>query len=240
MKRKKDESSRRLLFRQKRSGFPEFREEFLIERKLQVRRSRTSTRSHARSNDALHELNVAQSPTDNQFVELRQPLANINPMTIPVLILIQGEHRPCPGFKSFLLGRAGANLKLTDRAQRSEKYVAQRRLPQPAFKLRVSFWSRLVVAQHFFVLQTAQEFQLTKLLRLEPAGWLEFSAKRQKMCGQHRFKNSELLDQNARDFCAPPQQACGLVNFILRLRTLTCCPQVSNYRVQVVQQFFEP
>src|SRR5580704_5248023 len=155
MKRKKDESSRRLLFRQKRSGFPEFREEFLIERKLQVRRSRTSPRSHARADPAFDKLNVAQSPTDNQFVEFRQPFANINPMTIAVLILIQGEHRPCPRFKSFLRGRASINLKLTDRAQRSKKYVAQRRFPQPAFKLRVSFRSRLVVAQHFFVLEAA-------------------------------------------------------------------------------------
>src|SRR5262245_657153 len=99
---------------------------------------------------------------------------------------------------------------------------------------------RLVVMQHLFVLQAAEEFYLTKLLGLKAARRPQPPAKGQEMGRQHRLQNSELLDQHARDLGAAPQQPRGLVYFIARPGTRRRVAQVDDHRVEFVQQLLEP
>src|SRR5579859_1609050 len=192
------------LFGQQSPRLPQFREEFLVECMFQIRCYGASTRSHAGSNDALDQLNMTQSPAHDQFVELRQSLAHIDPIAVAGLILIEREHRTRPGRKLLSLARVFFDLQLSHGAQRPEKYVMHRGLAQPSLQLRIRFPSRTMVAQHLFVLQSAQKLNLAELFGLKSAGRLESSAKGQKVSRQHRLENGELFDQNPRNFRATP------------------------------------
>ena len=70
------------LFGQQSSRFPQLREEFLVEREFEVRRSRAAAGAHAHSDHALDKLDVPQPPADDQFVKLSEPLANIDPVAM--------------------------------------------------------------------------------------------------------------------------------------------------------------
>src|ERR1700727_2429601 len=72
------------LLRQKRPRLPQFRKEFLVESKFQVRRSGTAARPHAISDDALHELDVPKPPTHDQFIKFRETFAYIDPVPVAV------------------------------------------------------------------------------------------------------------------------------------------------------------
>src|SRR6202044_105218 len=52
-----------------RPGFPQFGEEFLFQRVLQVGRAGAAARSHANANRAPDHLNVAEAPAYDQFIE---------------------------------------------------------------------------------------------------------------------------------------------------------------------------
>ena len=88
------------LLRQQRPCLPKFGEEFLVQCEFQVRRSRTSSGSHARANHSLHQLDVAQPPTHNEFIEFRQPLADVNPVPIAVLVAVQRQYCVRPSIES--------------------------------------------------------------------------------------------------------------------------------------------
>src|ERR1700732_1567449 len=66
--------------RQQRPGLPQFWEKLFVESELQVRRSCASPSAHSNPNNALHQLNVSQPPTYHEFVKLRQPLADVDPV----------------------------------------------------------------------------------------------------------------------------------------------------------------
>ena len=63
------------LFCEQCSRFPQFREEFFVERVLQVRRACAATGSHTYADHSFDQLNVAQPPAYDQCVEFRQALA---------------------------------------------------------------------------------------------------------------------------------------------------------------------
>ena len=115
-------------------------------------------------------------------------------------------------------GSVGERNKRSQAAQRLEQRVMQRRLAKPARQLRVGLRSGLVVAQHLFVFQSAQEFKFAKLFGLKSTGRLEFATKGEEVRGQHGFKNRELLDQDPSDFCTTAKQASGLVYLIAGVR----------------------
>ena len=91
------------------------------------------------SDDALHQLDVAQSPAHNQFVEFGEALADVNPIAIAVLVSVQRqalrapERRiaPAPSLLS-------STCSLPIAAQRLEEHVVQGRLAQPPLQLRVA------------------------------------------------------------------------------------------------------
>src|SRR2546428_12340155 len=56
-----------------------------------------------------------------------------------------------------------------ERRQGIEEDIAQRRLAQTPFEFGMHLRRRLVITQHLFVLQAAQEFYLTKLFGLKTA-----------------------------------------------------------------------
>ena len=98
-----------------------------------------------------------------------------------------------------------------------------------------------MIAQHLLVLESAKELQFAELFRLESAGRFQLAAECQEVRRQHGFEDCELLDQYARYLCATPQQPRSLVDLILRLSD--CVPaarKFRHYRIQIVQQFFEP
>src|SRR5262249_43920852 len=99
---------------------------------------------------------------------------------------------------------------------------------------------RLVVMEHLFVLQAAQEFYLTKLFGLKTARRSQPPAKGQEMRRQHRLQDRELFDQNANDLCAAPQQPRGFVYFIPRPGIRRRVAQVDDHRVEFVEQQLEP
>src|SRR5579872_4390204 len=84
---------------QQRPRLPQFGKEFLVQGELQIRRARASAGSHADPDNALDELNVAQSPAHNQFIELRKPFAHVDPVAIMMLVLIKRVHRMCARIK---------------------------------------------------------------------------------------------------------------------------------------------
>src|SRR5215510_10517775 len=99
---------------------------------------------------------------------------------------------------------------------------------------------RLVVMEHLFVLQAAQEFYLTELFGLKTARRAQPSAKGQEMGRQHRLQNRELFDQYAYDLGAAPQQPRGLVDFIARPGIRRRVAQIDDHSVEFVEQLLEP
>ena len=97
-----------------------------------------------------------------------------------------------------------------------------------------------MVAEHLFVLQSAQEFQFAKLFRLKAAGRLQLPAKCQEMGRQHGLENRELLHQYASDLGAAPQQPRRLIRFVVRLRIRSGTFQIRNHSIHVMEQFLEP
>src|ERR1700748_162612 len=85
------------LFRQQRASFPKLGKKLFVERKFQIRRSGASTSAHAYPDDALHKLNVAQTPADDQLVKLREAFADVNPVAIAVLIAVKSQHGASAG-----------------------------------------------------------------------------------------------------------------------------------------------
>ena len=71
-----------------------------------------------------------------------------------------------------------------------------------------------MIAQHLFILQAAQEFQLTKLLRLKSAGRFQLAAECQEVRGEHGLKNRKLLHQHSRNFRAASQQPRRFIHFV--------------------------
>src|ERR1700691_2740072 len=102
------------------------------------------------------------------------------------------------------------------------------------------FRRQLMVTQHLFVFQTAQEFDLSKLLGLKTTRRIQFAAKSEKVRRQHGFENGELLHQYAHDFGAAAKQTRGLVNAIARSRIGARGAKVGNHGVEIVQQLLEP
>src|SRR5271169_6414399 len=96
---------------QQRPCLPQFGEKLLVERELQIGRSRTSSSAHADADDALDQLNVAQPPAHHQFVKLSKPLAYINPIAMMVLILVEFMHSARSRFKSLPLSRTLADRR---------------------------------------------------------------------------------------------------------------------------------
>jgi len=73
---------------QQSSGPPQFREEFFVEGQLEIRGSRAATGSHAGSDDALDQLDVAQAPAHDELVEFGETLADVDPVAMMPLIFI--------------------------------------------------------------------------------------------------------------------------------------------------------
>src|SRR5581483_11076345 len=223
-----------------RSCLPQFGKEFLVQRKLQVRRACASPRPHADADDALNELDVTEAPPHNQFIKLSEAFANINPIPVLVLVLIQREDRARARLELFFLGGIWSVVQLLHTAQSVEENIVQRRFPQPPRQLLIGFGCWTVIAQHLFIFQAAQEFELTKLLRLESAGGLELAAKREKVRRQHRLEDRELFNQHASDFRATTKQAGRLVDIVMQVGILSCRAQTSHDAVKIVQQLLEP
>jgi hypothetical protein len=76
------------LLSQKGTSLPEFGKKLFIQCEFQIRRAWTSSRSHTRANNSLYQLNVAQTPTHNQFVKFGEALADINPVPMAVLVSV--------------------------------------------------------------------------------------------------------------------------------------------------------
>src|SRR5690349_11489437 len=111
----------RKLLGQQRASLPEFGKEFLVQRVLEVRSTCAASGAHASSNDALHQLNVAQTPADHQLVELGQPLAYIDPSPVAMLIAVQRQHCARASFEPVTLCPRVIDLQLAQRAQRFKK-----------------------------------------------------------------------------------------------------------------------
>src|SRR5580704_10983283 len=224
-----------------RSRFPQFREEFLFQRVLQVGRAGAAARSHANANRALDHLNVAKAPAYDEFVELGEAFAYVNPVAMIALVAVERVNGFGASLKVFFLGGAGGRgLQRTQRFQSLEENVAQGILAQAAEEDGVGFRSELVVAEHFFVFQAAEEFELAELFGLKTAGGREFFAKGEKVRGKHRFEDGELLDQHAHDFGAAAEQARGFVHAVTRGGIFASGAQVRDDGVEIVEQFFEP
>ena len=185
-----------------------------------------SARSHAYTNHALHELNVAQPPAHYEFIEFCKPLADVDPVTIAAFVPIQREHCPGACVESFALRRVLIELEVSHGPQCVEENIVQGRLAQSPFQQSVRFRRRPVIAQHFLVLQAAQEFQLAKLFRLKSAGWFQLAAERQKVGRQHGLENRELFHQHASNFRAAPQQARRFIDLVARLGIRTRSSQI--------------
>src|SRR5262245_62562871 len=99
---------------------------------------------------------------------------------------------------------------------------------------------RLVVMEHLFVLQAAQEFYLTKLFGLKTASRSQPPAKGQKMGRQHRLQDRELFYQHAHDLGAAPQQPRGFVYFIARPGIRRRVAMVDGPGVEFVEQLLKP
>src|SRR5580704_5339851 len=224
-----------------RSRFPQFREEFLFQRVLQVGRAGAAARSHANANRALDHLNVAKAPAYDEFVELGEAFAYVNPVAMIALVAVERVNGFGASLKVFFLGGAGGRgLQRTQRFESLEKNIAQGILAQAAEEDGVSFRSELVVAEHFFVFQAAEEFELAELFGLKTAGWSQLSAKCEEVRGQHRFEDGELLDQDAHYFRAAAQQARGFIHTITRGGIFASGAQVCDDSVEIVEQFLEP
>src|ERR1700677_1720773 len=89
------------------SRFPQFREEFLFQRELQVGRAGAAARAHADANRALDHLNVAKAPANNEFVEFGEALADVNPVAVIALVAIKRMDRFGAGLVFFFFGRGG-------------------------------------------------------------------------------------------------------------------------------------
>ncbi len=153
--------------------FPELRKQALAKRGAQVRRAFCAAGAAARADDALDHLNVSQPPSDHQFVEFRQPLAEINPVAIAALVLVDIANRLGALLKALLLGGVwGEGRERTDRGQRVEEYVVQRWCMQPAFQPGVGFGIGGMMTQELFVFEAAEKLDFAELLRLEAAGRL--------------------------------------------------------------------
>src|SRR5258706_16325110 len=137
---------------------------------------------------------MAQPPAHHQFVKLRQPFADINPVAMMMLILVEFVARAGARFESLPLGRAFAGWrKFAHRLQRPEEYVTQRGFFEASLQACVSLRCGPVITEHLLVLQAAEKFNLSKLFRLKSAGGLQQATKREKMPRQHRFQDRELL-----------------------------------------------
>src|ERR1700729_3972626 len=90
-----------------RSRFPQFGEEFLFQRELQVGRAGAAARAHADANRALDHLNVAQAPADDEFVEFGEALADVNPVAVIALVTIERVDRFGAGLEFFFFARRG-------------------------------------------------------------------------------------------------------------------------------------
>src|SRR5271163_4833191 len=74
-----------------RSRFPQFREEFLFQRELQVGRACAAARAHANADGAFDHLNVAQAPAYDQFIEFGEAFADVNPVAVMAFIAVARE-----------------------------------------------------------------------------------------------------------------------------------------------------
>src|SRR5277367_3011090 len=90
-----------------RSRFPQFGEEFLFQRELQVGRPGAASGSHANANRALDHLNVTQAPADHQFVEFGEALADVNPIAMIAFVAVERVNRFGTGLEFFLFGGRG-------------------------------------------------------------------------------------------------------------------------------------
>src|SRR5208283_1648518 len=98
-------------FRQQSPRLPQLGEEFLLERELQVGRSGASPGSYADADNTLDQLNVPQPPAHHQFVKLREPLTNINPVAMMVLVLVEFVDGAGASFELLLLAGVRAGLR---------------------------------------------------------------------------------------------------------------------------------
>src|SRR5262249_18805628 len=121
--------------------------------------------AHSDADRPLDHLDVAKTPADYQFIEFGQSLANINPVTVAALVAVDGQNGLGARLEPLFISRDRPQFgHHSERRQGVEEYVAQRRLAQTPFELGMHLRRRLVITQHLFVLQAAQEFYLTKLL----------------------------------------------------------------------------
>src|ERR1700685_1427637 len=104
-----------------RSRFPQFGEEFLYQRELQVGRTGATARAHADANRALDHLNVAKAPADDEFIEFGEALADVNPVAVIALVAIERVDRLGAGLELFFFGRCGGRRVLG--AQRFARFV---------------------------------------------------------------------------------------------------------------------
>src|SRR5262249_30744738 len=155
--------------------------EFLVQRELQIRRTGTTAGTHPSANHPLDKLNMPQPPAHNQLIEFGEALANVDPVTMLVLLLVQREHGTSPRVELFTVGRFRIQMQCPHPRQRLEEYVVQRWLAQTPCQLRISFRRRAVIPQHLLILQAAQEFQFAKLFRLKSTRRFELSAKREEV-----------------------------------------------------------
>src|ERR1700683_2358534 len=102
------------------------------------------------------------------------------------------------------------------------------------------FGRQLMVTQHLFVFQTAQEFDLSKLLGLKATCRIQFAAEGEEVRGKHGFENGELIDEHAHDFGAAAKQTRGFVNTIARSRISARGAKVGNHGVEIAQKLLEP
>src|SRR5579872_1480587 len=93
------------LLSQQRARLPQFGKELLFECEFQVRRASRAAGSRTRADHALHQLNVPQSPTHDQFIKFSEAFAHIDPVAIAVFVAVEGKDRSCPGRESLLFRR---------------------------------------------------------------------------------------------------------------------------------------
>src|SRR5271156_711636 len=125
---------------QTRARFPQLRKEFFLQREFQIGGAGAAARAHAHADGALDHLNVTQPPAHNELVEFRQALANINPVAMIALVLIQRLNGFRARIESLAVGGVGAHFrKLAQRFQSLKENVVERILTQAAVKDGMSF-----------------------------------------------------------------------------------------------------
>ena len=167
-----------------------------------------------RIDDAFDQLHMPKSPAHDQFVEFREALTHVDPMAILMFVAIESKDSARTRPEAFLLGRTLVDIQLANTLKRSEEGIVQRRFTEPALQLRVRFWSWLMIAEHFLVLESAKELQLAELFGLESAGRFQLAPECKEVRRQHGFENRELLDQYAGYLGATPKQPRSFVDLI--------------------------